>query len=72
MCLCYCDQERKLVSSVNMIGTSTFEELRRVFTYNKINNGPSTKSCDTPPLISFYNVNVSADSVIFLILFPII
>ena len=35
---------KKLVSSVNIIGTNTFEELRRSFTYNKNKNGPSVES----------------------------
>ena len=32
---------KKLVSSANIIGPSTFEELGRSFTYNKNSNGPS-------------------------------
>ena len=44
MHLCYCAQKNKnLVSSANIIGTSTFEELRRSFTFNKNNNGPSNE-----------------------------
>ena len=64
MCLCYCVQKKKLVSSANIIGTSTFEKLGRSFTCNNKNNGPSIESCGIPHLISFFNV--SADSVIFM------
>ena len=61
MLLC---SKKKLVSSANIIGTSTFEELGRSFTYNKNSNGPSIEPFGTPHLISFFNV--SADSVIFI------
>ena len=59
MCLYYCTK-KKLVSSANIIGTNTFEELGRSFTYNK-NNGTSIEPCDTPHLITFFIV--STDSV---------
>ena len=61
--------KKKLISSVNIIGTSTFEELGRSFTYNKNSNGPSIEACGTPQLISFFSV--SADSVIFIYCFYI-
>ena len=60
MRLCYC-AKKKIVSSANIIGTSTFEELGRSFRYNKNNNGASIERCDAPHLISFFIV--SADSV---------
>ena len=66
MCLCYCAQ-KKLVSSANIIGTSTFGELGRSFTYNKNNSSPSIEPCVTPHLMSFFTV--SADSVIFIYCF---
>ena len=59
--------KKNLVSSANIIGTSTFEELGRSFTYNKNSNGPSIETCGTPHLISFFSV--SADSVIFIYYF---
>ena len=54
---------KELVSSAKIIGTNTFEELGRSFTYNKNNNGPSIEPCGTPHLISFFTV--SANSVSF-------
>ena len=56
--------KNKLVSSVNIIGTRTFEELGRSFTCNKNNNRPSIVPCDTPRLIYFSTLSV--DSVIFI------
>ena len=58
---------KKLVSSANIIGIKTFEELGRSFAYNKNKIGPSIEPCSTPHLISFFTV--SAD---FCILFPTI
>ena len=49
-------KKKKIASPANIIGTSTFEELRRSFTYSKNNNDPSIESCDTPDLISFFTV----------------
>ena len=54
MLLC---SKNKLVSSVNIIGTSTFEELERSFAYKKNNNGPTIEPCGTPHLISFFTVS---------------
>ena len=34
-------QQQKKVSSANIIGISTFEELGTLFTYKKNNSGPS-------------------------------
>ena len=61
MLLC---SKKKFVSSANVIGTSTFEQLGRLFTYNKNYNGPSIGLCGTPHLIFVFNV--SADLVIFI------
>ena len=58
---------KKLVSSANIIGIKTFEELGRSFAYNKNKTGPSIEPCGTLHLISFFTV--SAD---FCILFPTI
>ena len=58
---------KKKVLCARIIGTSTFEELGRSFTYNKDNNCPSFEPCGTPYLISFFTV--SADSVIFIYCF---
>ena len=62
--------KKNLVSSANIVGTSTFELLRISFTYGKSYNGPSIESCGTPHLISFFNVSI--DSVIFIFCFPTI
>ena len=56
-----------MLSSANIFGTSTFEELGRSFTYKKNNNGPSIETYDAPHLISFFTV--SADSVILIYCF---
>ena len=58
MLLC---SKKKLVSSANIIRTSTFEELERSFTYNKNSNGPSIEPCGTPDLISFFNVSAVSE-----------
>ena len=52
----------KLILSANIIGTSTFKELGRLFAY-KITNGHSFELSGTPHLIFCFNV--SAHSVIF-------
>ena len=49
MSLYYCAQ-KILVSSANVIATSAFEKLGRLFTYNKNNNRPSIEHCGTPLL----------------------
>ena len=64
MLLC---SKNKLVSSANIIVTSTFEELGRSFTCHINNNSPSIEPCGIPHLISFFTV--SADSVIFIYCF---
>ena len=59
--------KNKLVSSANIIGTNTFEELGRSFTCNKNNNRPSIVPCGIPRLIYFPTLSV--DSVIFIYCF---
>ena len=69
MCLCYCAQ-RELVSSANIIGTSTFEEIG-IVTYNKNNNGPSIELCDTSHLISYPLREMCQNTKFFLVrIFP--
>ena len=54
--------KNKLILSANIIGTSAFEELGRLFTY-KINDGPIIEPCGTQHFL--YCFNVSAHSLIF-------